>query len=100
MVLIGYYLSSDRFQLQCEVCKSKTDIIDNECVQWHLSQMINHVCFRCEGVWPDVVPDALDSPEHPYMLVLDGDAYQIDWPTVSADKAMYLRDLEGVYVLV
>ena len=49
-MLYGYYLCSDRFQLQCEICKKETDVIDNDAVGWHLTNLVTHTCMECEGV--------------------------------------------------
>ena len=47
-------LDNGRYELSCAACGKPGDIVEAECVRWHLTNQIEYVCFECD--WPADVP--------------------------------------------
>lgn len=52
------FLANGTYQIYCKGCHRPLDIVDSQCIRWHLENGVEPYCFDCDGQ-SDTIPEAL-----------------------------------------
>lgn len=78
MLLYVNQLDNERYKLFCSGCGIELDIVDHECLRWHLTRQVAPFCFDCDALKAENIPDCLDTNGHLPTLYMVGDRV-VEW---------------------
>lgn len=79
MVLYCKRLNDTTWQLYCQTCLVRTDVVDTDCVVYHQLFDVPHYCMSCDSLTADHVPDALYLSGGEYDIMIDNVWIPVDY---------------------
>lgn len=70
MIIYADRLTHNRYQLFCSSCNFPLDIVDSECLRWHIGYSQPPLCFECAGIQADLTPQIFDQ-NRPFEILID-----------------------------